>query len=261
LNHIALDQYIDLNSVIHRLDARTKFLFTLLFIFVVVSSPSGSWLAFIIYFTVISILVLVSKLPIGHVLKRSLLIVPFVILIAIFVPFFREGEIVCSFQLWKMRVNVTYEGILVLETIIIKAWLSVLSLVWLTSVTRVTSLLRALRRLHLPGVLVMIISFMYRYLFVIVDETLRMKQARDCRDFGGKKLRQLQSIGSIIGTLFIRSYERSERVYYAMVSRGFDGEIRTQDSLALQKADIIFGACLYCLIISIAICNIWVLRW
>jgi cobalt/nickel transport system permease protein len=261
LNHIALDQYCDRDSIMHRLDARTKLLFALLFIFVVVSSPSGSWFAFVVYFVVISSLILVSRLPIGHVLKRSLAIVPFVIMIAIFVPFFREGEIAYNFQVGMIHANVTYEGILVLETILIKAWLSILSLIWLTSVTRVTSLLRALRRLHFPGVLVMIISFMYRYLFVIVDETLRMKQARDCRSFGGNRLRQLRSIGSIIGTLFVRSYERSERVYFAMAARGFDGETRTLDGLVLKKADIVFGACLYCLIISVAICNIWVLRW
>ncbi len=260
MNHIAFDQYCDRDSLIHRLDARTKFLFVLLFIFVVVSSPSGSWFAFAIYFVVISGLILASNLPIGHVLKRSLVIVPFVIIIAIFVPFFREGEIVYSFQVGTVHVNITYEGILVLETILIKAWLSILSLVWLTSVTKFMSLLRGLRRMHFPGVLVMIISFMYRYLFVIVDETLRMKQARDCRSFGEKRLRQLRSVGSIIGTLFIRSYERSERVYFAMAARGYDGETRTLDSTMLKKADVVFGVCLYLLVISVAVCNIWVIR-
>ena len=261
MNHITLDQYCNRDSFIHRLDARTKFFFTLLFIFTVVSSPSGSWLAFVFYFIVISILILVSKLPIGYVLKRSMVIVPFVVVIAIFVPFLREGEIIFSFKIWMIRANITYEGILVLETVLIKAWLSILSIVWLTSVTKVTDLLRALRRLLFPGVLVMIISFMYRYLFVIVDETLRMKQARDCRSFGGNRLRQLRSMGSIIGTLFVRSYERSERVYYAMVSRRFDGEARMQDSLVLKKVDIVFGVCLFSLIITVALCNIWILRW
>ena len=93
----------------------------------------------------------------------------------------------------------------------------------------------------MPRVMVMILSFMYRYIFVLVDEVMHIKQARDSRNFGGKRLWQLRTIGNMIGTLFIRSYERGERVYAAMVARGFDGHSRTLDQLNFGQADAYFG--------------------
>jgi len=89
--------------------------------------------------------------------------------------------------------------------------------------------------------MVMILSFMYRYLFIVVDEAMRMKQARDSRNFGGGRRWQISTIGNMIGTLFIRSYERGERVYVAMAARGFDGHIRTLNHLSFGVADAYFG--------------------
>ena len=82
---------------------------------------------------------------------------------------------------------------------------------------------------------------MYRYIFVLVDEILRMKQARDSRNFGGNRLWQLRTIGNMIGTLFIRSYERGERVYAAMLARGYVGRTRTLNRLNFRLADVYFG--------------------
>lgn len=259
MKHSFLDRYSDRDSFFHRLDARTKFISALLFIFSVVLTPPESWLAFALYFAVIASLVLLSKLPAGYVLKRSLMVMPFVLMIAIFVPFFKEGEVAGSYNIWLWRLTVTYSGIQVLINILIKAWLSMLSLIWLTSTTKLTHLLHALEQLRFPHVLVMILSFMYRYIFVIVDETMRMKQARDSRNLGGGRLWQLRTIGSMIGTLFVRSYERSERVYAAMVARGFDGRSRPLECLSFTKADAIFGICLGLILVSTSVVNLLVL--
>ena len=259
MKHSFLDQYSDRDSFSHRLDARTKLLFTLLFIISVVVTPPGGWFAFALYLTVIASLVLFSKLPVGYVLKRSLAVMPFVLMIAVFAPFFKEGEVAGSYNIWLWQLTVTYSGIQVVINILIKAWLSMFSLIWLTSTTKLTHLLHALRRLRFPHVLVMILSFMYRYIFVIVDETMRMKQARDSRSFGGGRLWQLRTIGRMIGILFIRSYERGERVYAAMVARCFDGQSRTLDSLSFKKADAIFGICLGLILVSTSVVNLLVL--
>jgi len=259
VKHSFLDQYSDRDSFSHRLDARTKLLFTLLFIISVVVTPPGGWFAFALYLTVIASLVLFSKLPVGYVLKRSLAVMPFVLMIAVFAPFFKEGEVAGSYNIWLWQLTVTYSGIQVVINILIKAWLSMFSLIWLTSTTKLTHLLHALRRLRFPHVLVMILSFMYRYIFVIVDETMRMKQARDSRSFGGGRLWQLRTIGRMIGILFIRSYERGERVYAAMVARCFDGQSRTLDSLSFKKADAIFGICLGLILVSTSVVNLLVL--
>ena len=256
MKHSFVDRYSDLDSIIHRLDPRTKLITTLLFILVVALTPPNSWSAFALYFAVIATLLLLSKVPIFYVFKRSLVIMPFVLMIAIFVPFFKEGEVAGSYNLWLWQVSVTYSGLQVLSNILAKAWLSILSLILLTSTTKMAGLLKGLEQLRMPRVMVMILSFMYRYLFVLVDEVMRMKQARDSRNFGGKRLWQIRTIGNMIGTLFIRSYERGERVYAAMVARGFDGQTRTLDCLNFRKADAYFGISLGLVLISTSVVSL-----
>ncbi len=241
MKHSFIDQYSDRDSFIHRLDPRTKFITTLLLILALVLTPTSQWLAFALYLVIIAALIFLSTVPIGYILKRSLVVMPFVALIAIFIPFFKEGEVVGSYNIWLWQVSVTYSGLQVLMNILIKAWLSVLSLIWLTSTTKLANLLKGLEQLRMPRVMVMILSFMYRYIFVLVDEVMRMRQARDSRNFGGSRLWQMRTIGNMIGTLFIRSYERGERVYAAMLARGFDGQSRTLDRLNFRQADAYFG--------------------
>ena len=241
MKHSFIDQYSDRDSFIHRLDPRTKFMATLAFILAITLTPPGRWQAFVVYFCLIAVLVLISKIPVLYVLKRSLVIVPFVLLIAVFIPFFKEGEVAGSYNIWLWQVSVTYSGLQVLWNILAKSWLSVLSLILLTSTTPVAKLLDGLERLRMPRVLIMILSFMYRYIFILVDEVMRMKQARDSRNFGGGRLWQIRTIGKMTGTLFIRSYERGERVYTAMLARGFNGHSRTLNQLNLKPADAYFS--------------------
>jgi len=108
----------------------------------------------------------------------------------------------------------------------------------------------------MPRVMVMILSFMYRYIFVLVDEAMRMRQARDSRNFGGSRLWQMRTIGNMIGTLFIRSYERGERVYAAMLARGFDGQSRTLDRLNFRPTDACFGIAFSLVLILTGVANL-----
>lgn len=186
MKHSFLDRYSDGHSLIHRLDPRTKFLATLLFIVAVSVTPPGRWLALAIYFGVIATLVLISRVPVSYVLKRSLVMVPFVLVVAVFLPFFNRGAVAGSYNIWLRPVSVS--GWDIAENILARAWLCILSLILLSSTTRITSLLHGLEQLRLPRVMVMILSFMYRYIFVLVDEVMRMKQARDSRHFGGGAL-------------------------------------------------------------------------
>jgi cobalt/nickel transport system permease protein len=136
----------------------------------------------------------------------------------------------------------------------VKAWLSVLSMLVLSSTTEFPALLQGLERLGLPRVMVMLFSFMYRYLFVMVEEVNRMRLARDSRNLGRKRMWQIRSVGNMIGTLFLRSYERGERIYQAMVSRGFEGEVRTMNRLRLGRADLGFAVAflLYLAVVALA---------
>jgi len=256
VKHSFLDQYSDLDSFIHKLDPRTKFITCLVFILAVGLTPPDRWQAFTLYFFLMATLLLFSKLPIFYVFKRSLVIMPFVLMIAIFIPFFKQGEVAGSYNIWLWQVSVTYTGLQVLLNILIKAWLSILSLILLTSTTKLTNLLKGLEQLRMPRVMVMLLSFMYRYLFVLVDEVMRMRQARDSRNFGGKRLWQIRTIGNMIGTLFIRSYERGERVYAAMLARGFDGQSRTLDRLNFRQADAYFGVSFSLVLILTSVVNL-----
>jgi cobalt/nickel transport system permease protein len=219
----------------------------------VVITPPDNWLAFSLYFLVLLTILLLSRIPMGYVFKRSLAIMPFVVLIAIFIPFFKEGEVAGSYNIWLWQIKVTHSGIQVLTNVLLKSWLSILSLIILTATTRVSLLLKSMGQLHVPRVMVMILSFMYRYIFILVDEVLRMKQARDSRNFGTQnKLWQIKSVGNMIGTLFIRSYERGERVYSAMLSRGFDGTIKTLSPLNFKTADAYFGISVTTVLIAVS---------
>jgi len=256
VKHSFIDQYSDRDSFIHRLDPRTKFITALVFILAVALTPPNRWQAFALYFFLVAALLLCSRIPITYVLKRSLVIMPFVLMIAIFIPFFKEGEVAGSYNIWLWQVTVTHSGLQVLTNILVKSWLSILSLIWLTSTTKLTNLLNGLEYLRMPRVMIMILSFMYRYIFVLVDEVMRMKQARDSRNFGGSRLWQLRTIGNMIGTLFIRSYERGERVYAAMLARGFDGQSRTLDRLNFRQADTYFGVSLVLVLILTTVGNL-----
>ncbi|MFC1976950.1 cobalt ECF transporter T component CbiQ [Chloroflexota bacterium] len=259
MTHSFLDQYSDGDSLIHKLDPRTKLITTMAFVLAVALTPPNRWQAFVVYFFLMATLIFVSKVPVLYILKRSLVIMPFVLLIAIFVPFFKEGEVAGSYNIWLWQVSVTYNGIEVLWNILAKAWLSILSLILLTSTTKIISLLMGLEQLRMPRVMVMILSFMYRYIFVLVDELMRMKQARDSRNFGGGRLWQIRTIGNMIGTLFIRSYEKGERIYAAMAARGFDGQTRTLDRLNFRKADVYFGISLSLVLIATSVVSLLVL--
>jgi cobalt/nickel transport system permease protein len=249
LKHSFIDQYSDMGSFIHKLDPRTKFITIIVFLLAVLVTPISRWQAFTLYFALVAILIILSRVPLLYVLKRSFVIVPFVLVIAALNIPFKNGEAISEFDIWLWRVSITREGLLVFGNIIVKAWLSILGLILLSSTTPLIRLLKGMEQLGLPRVMVMIISFMYRYIFVLTDEVMRMKQARDSRNFGGKWLWQIKTIGNMIGTIFIRSYERAERVHAAMLSRGFEGQVRTASSLQFKKADAYFAtliiACLF----------------
>jgi len=257
MKHSFLDHYSDLDSPVHRLDPRSKLLAVLAFIVAVVLTPVGSWLAYCLYLFIVATLMLLSGVPKLYIFKRSLVIIPFVLLVAIFIPFFKEGEAILNFQIWAWHISITHSGLQLFLSVLAKSWLSILSLVLLTSTTGFSSLLKGLEQLHMTRVMVMLLSFMYRYIFLLTDEVMRMKQARDSRNFGSRRLRQIKTIGHMIGTLFIRSYERGERVYAAMVSRGFDGQSRTLDRLRLKRSDAIFVTGVVLALVCINLLNIY----
>lgn len=256
MEHSFIDRYSNLDSLIHRLDPRTKLITTLAFIIAVVITPPDQWKAFACYFILVGVLLLLSRLPLLYVFKRALLILPFIMMIGIF-NLFKAGEEIASLNIWHWQFSITSEGLMVFWNVFVKASLSILSLILLSSTTKFSHLLKGLEQLRMPKIMVMTLSFMYRYIFVIVDEVMRMKRARDSRSFGGKRTWQIKTIGNMVGTLFLRSYERGERVYQSMVSRGYDGQIRTLDSLSFTQRDAFYNATILFILLAIGLITLF----
>lgn len=253
MKHSFIDEYSGLDSFVHSLDPRTKLLASLAVILAVVLTPAGAWRVFAVYLLILLALVWLARLPLKYVLKRSLVIFPFVVMIAIFIPFFRQGQEAWSCDIGLWHIGITYEGLSVLINVIIKAWLSMTCLIVLTSSSKFADLLQGMYQLKVPLIFVQIISFMYRYIFVLADQAMRMQMARDSRNFGGNRRIVFKTLGNMIGMLFIRSYERGERIYAAMLSRGYTGEMPVTRKLQFRLPDACFAAALIILIISPAV--------
>jgi len=213
MEHSFLDKYSNLDSPVHRIDARIKTVASFIYILLIVLTPPEYAFLFGVYALVLAALTFTSRLPARFVIMRSLTILPFVGMVALFLLF--TGDF------------------LKFSFILIKAYLATLCMILLSSTTKFNYLLKALQSLRIPKIMILILSFMYRYIFILLDEILRMRRAMASRNITCSSPGlspgywfQIKTLAGLIGALFVRSYERAERVYCAMCSRGFTGEIQ-----------------------------------
>ena len=211
--------YLHRHSVVHQIPPHIKILAGLLFIVVAVSTDITNWPAFVAYFAIIITITQIAKLPIITVFKRSLIEVPFV-LFALLMPFFGTGEVVEVGSL-----NLYVDGLLAGASIVVKGTLGILVAINLSATTTAREILNGLETLKMPTPMVQIASFMLRYVNVVNDEMLRMAVARASRGFEATGVRQWPVLATAAGALFIRSYERGERVHLAMIARGYQGDL------------------------------------
>jgi len=256
-NSSYIDEYSDIDSIINRRDPRIKIMVFFLFILSIVSTRPELFLVFGLYAILIFALILLSKIPLEFIIKRSLIVIPFVLMIAVFIPFIKKGEIAGGHSFGNIRLTVTYDGLMVFWNVMIKSYLSILCMITLMASTKLTDFLKALERLKFPKLIVMLISFTYRYIFVFQDEFQRMSRARKSRSAGKKRWLNFRTIANMVGVLFIRAYERGEAVYLAMCSRGFDGSIKTMHKLSLTKSDIYFFSIFIVILAFIRIIGTW----
>ena len=214
------------------------------FILVVVSTPVTQWGAFIAYFLWLFIVVKMAQIPFPTLFKRALIEIPF-IFFAILMPFFGTGEKiqVGPFDLYR-------EGLIAGSGIVVKGTLGVMTAIILSTSTTAREILRGLERLRLPVLMVQIASFMLRYVNVVNDEMERMKVARESRGFEATGVKSWKVLATAAGALFIRSYERGERVHLSMLSRGYKG-VLPQEHQHKIKGSVWFIAMLYPLVASL----------
>ncbi len=203
----------------HSLAPRTRLLCTLIMVFAIALTPNGRWWTWAIYGLGVLGLILFSRVTKKVLLKRIAVEFTF-IGVVLLGTLFREGGKV----LWSWGVlRITTEGLTVLGSVTIKALLSLLMLNVLTLTTSVPALLNALTALQVPPLLIATLASMYRYISVLIREFQAMRQAAVSRNLTNRKVWQRFVIGNMMGTLFIRTYERGERIYQAMLARGYQG--------------------------------------
>ncbi len=239
----AFDRYHDHDSFIHRLDPRVKAVVTVVFIVSNALLPDGAWFAFGFAWLFLLFCNLFSKLGYTYTLKRSIIALPFA-LIAITVLFSIPGNPISTFRFLMWDFTITDAGLLRFISILIRSWLSVQMAILLVAVTRFPDLVHAFEHLRVPAILTTIIAFLYRYLFVLTDEVFRLLRARESRSAaapgsrsGGGVMWRAKIAGNMAGQLFLRSYERSDRIYNAMLARGYAGHLYTLNPHEMKSAD------------------------
>jgi cobalt/nickel transport system permease protein len=237
------DQFQFTESRVHILDPRVKVVVAVAFILSNAILPDGSWLAFALAWLLVLVLNDLSNLGLGFTLRRSVIALPFA-LVAVSAIFSPLGEPLATWDLGFITLVPTDTGLIRFASIMLRSWLSVQIAILLVATTQFPDLIHALEHLRLPRTLTTIIAFLFRYLFVLTNEVYRILRAREARSArlpdlsGGGSLRwRIKTTGSMAGQLFTRSYDRSDRIYQAMISRGYAGHIRTLNPHHVTKQD------------------------
>jgi cobalt/nickel transport system permease protein len=258
-----LDPYRPGRSLVHQLDPRIKFVLAVAFIFTTALTPVGAWPVYVLLFALVISVEVLSELGVGYVLRRAVLALPFV-LAALPVIFTIDGPALFSLPIGPWTLTATIPGVERFISIALKSWISVQMAIVLATSTTFPDLMVAMRAVHVPRLLVAIFGLMWRYLFVFADEVLRLIRARLARSGeadepglkpGGSLSWRARTTGGMAGSLFLRALERSDRIYMAMLARGYDGEVRSAPLSRLRPADwlvLAFGLALFLLLLGFA---------
>ncbi len=222
MRHGFLDKFSDADGFLHRGDARVKIVAVGAVLVGLNVLRSPPWYIPAAAATILVAAVAVARLPLFYVFRRAAVVLPFALVIGIFLPFTTEGETLLTFDVAGYKVEMSYAGATLYATLVAKAYLSLAFVTLLLATTPFGMLIKALAWFRVPAFFLALLSFTYRYIFVLVDECERLRRAWAARYFGRRRLAQLLALGPAVGALFVRSYERAERIWAAMLSRGYD---------------------------------------
>jgi cobalt/nickel transport system permease protein len=217
--HAHHELYLDHDTAIHRLAPQCKVAAVVLFVIAVVATPRGAWWPYAVYLLPLVAIAVVGRIPAPTILRRMVIEVPFV-LFAVILPFASRGD-----RIDVLGVSVSALGLQSAGILLAKGTLGVMASILLAATTHPRELLLGLQKLRLPQLLVQIMTFMFRYVEVVTAEMGRMRIARESRGFRARHVGDMKVVAHSAGALFIRSYERGERVHLAMLSRGYTGRL------------------------------------
>jgi cobalt/nickel transport system permease protein len=215
--------YVHEHSPIHRLAPEAKIVAAFGLVASIALTPRQAVWAFGVYALLVVALVALARLPTGFLAIRLVAIAPFVFF-ALFIPFIASGE---TTEIWGVAVSL--DGLWGMWNVLAKAALGASVSILLTASTEIPDILRGLGVLRVPPVFNAIAMFMVRYLELVANELRRMRVAMTARGYDPRWISQARPIASSAGALFVRSYERGERVHAAMLARGFIGTMPTLD--------------------------------
>ncbi len=253
------DRFHAAESKLHRLDPRVKVVVAVLFILSNALLPDGAWAAFGLAWLFLLGANALSNLGVDFTFRRSFVALPFALaaITAIFSPI---GHPLGNWSLGPLVLIPTDYGVIKFISILLRSWLSVQVAILLVAVTRFPDMIHAFEHLRVPSILTTIVAFLYRYLFVLTDEVMRLLRARQSRSAASAGQRSGRSVvwrarvtGSMAGQLFLRSYERSDRIYNAMLARGYDGHLRTLNPHILHPSDWMYGALAILILLSLQV--------
>jgi cobalt/nickel transport system permease protein len=235
-------------SPVHRLDPRAKILGLAGITVVAVSTPPRLWPVLAACALALATIAAAGRIGPGVIWTRARLVLPLVVFVAVFVPFVRGGE-----QIDLGPVDVSREGLTTFFAVSSKALIGTVSAVLLGATTSFPDVLHGLDRMRAPRLLTLIAAFMYRYLFVITGEVRRMRVALASRGYRPRHALQAAALGRVATALFLRTFERGERVYVAMLARGYTGTTPRLRALAFGRADVVFLAALVAALVPLRV--------
>ena len=240
MKHHFLDEESTIESPIRSLNPKTKLITIIAVVLLVVSTPADAFTVFALFLSLALSLIVISRVPVTVFLRRALIALPFVAVALAAVPFVSKVPGATSYSLGIGGAAVTVTGFLLVFNVLCKSILSILFLTLLISSTPFRDLVSGLRELRVPSFITDTLSFMYQYLFIIMDEIQRVAFARDARLYGNRWIWQAPVIGHMIGSIFVRSFERGERIFLAMKARGYDSSIGGKPTAPVAAPDYIF---------------------
>jgi cobalt/nickel transport system permease protein len=218
---------------LHRRDPRAKVLVTIVFTLSVVSFGKYQVSALVPFVLFPALMMALGDIPLRVVARKALFVLPFAVAIGIFNPFFDRAILV---RLGPLAVSA---GWVSCASIVVRSLLTVSAAVLLVAVTGFPAVCWALERLGMPRTFAVQLLFLYRYIFVLVEEGRNASRARELRSVG-KSSMGMAIFGSLVGHLLLRTWERAERVHMAMLARGFNGQFHARREFRFDAHDALF---------------------
>lgn len=251
--HVSLLTDPDFHGPLHALDARTKILIFFGILFSAVLVPNGHWILFAIHLSLVILFVILSRIPVGHFLTHLGVILPILAMVLFASPFLASNHsapVVLDLGWFGV---ITEAGLIHLLSLACKALLAISCVILLIHTAKFHELLRGFEQIRVPVLLIQVTAMASRYLLLLVEDVTTLRNSMVNRGYRGRWIGQAKLIGRIIGMLFLRSMERSERISHAMLSRGWRGGTRRMPWTPLAPADLISSGLVVTLLVVLQV--------